>query len=99
MCVMKAFFHICYILGALLSALLLTGSITSPASQALAQTARRGAGLTPAEQNSVTILVLDMSGSMSASDPAGLRCSAANAFIDLSGPGNYIGVVALDGNC
>ncbi|GHO81417.1 hypothetical protein KSD_91880 [Ktedonobacter sp. SOSP1-85] len=95
---MKAFFHICYILGALLSALLLTGSITSPASQALAQTIRRGAGLTPIEQNSVTILVLDMSGSMSASDPAGLRCSAANAFIDLSGPSNYIGVVALDGN-
>lgn len=48
-------------------------------------------------QGAVTILVLDMSGSMAQSDPDGLRCSAANAFIDLSGPGNYIGLVALDG--
>lgn len=48
-------------------------------------------------QKTVTILVLDMSGSMGQNDPAGLRCSAANAFIDLSGPGNFIGVVALDG--
>ncbi|MEO7001274.1 MAG: hypothetical protein ABI068_05705, partial [Ktedonobacterales bacterium] len=28
--------------------------------------------------------------------PNGLRCSAANAYIDLSGPGAYIGVVGLD---
>lgn len=94
---MKVFFHICYILGALLSALLLTGPMAPPAPQALAEATRREAGLPPAEQNSVTILVLDMSGSMGASDPEGLRCSAANAFIDLSGPGNSIGVVALDG--
>ncbi|HLY29437.1 MAG TPA: vWA domain-containing protein, partial [Ktedonobacterales bacterium] len=46
----------------------------------------------------VTILVLDMSGSMSDSDPNGLRCSAANAYIDLSGIGDYIGVVDLDGS-
>jgi len=45
---------------------------------------------------SVTIIVLDMSGSMSQNDPNGLRCSAANAYIDLSGPGNFIGVVGLD---
>lgn len=44
----------------------------------------------------VTALVLDMSGSMVQNDPPGLRCSAANAFIDLSGPGNYIGVIGLD---
>ncbi len=44
----------------------------------------------------VTILVLDMSGSMGDNDPAGLRCSAANAYIDLSGPGDFIGVVGLD---
>jgi hypothetical protein len=44
----------------------------------------------------VTILVLDMSGSMVDNDPNGLRCSAANAYIDLSGPGSYVGVVGLD---
>lgn len=44
----------------------------------------------------VTIMVLDMSGSMAQNDPNGLRCSAANAYIDLSGPGNFIGVVGLD---
>lgn len=46
----------------------------------------------------VTIMVLDMSGSMAQNDPNGLRCSAANAYIDLSGPGNFIGVVGLDNN-
>ncbi len=44
----------------------------------------------------VTVIVLDMSGSMSDNDPDGLRCSAANAYIDLSGPGDFIGVVGLD---
>src|SRR5579875_2193520 len=44
----------------------------------------------------VTIIVLDMSGSMTDSDPNGLRCSAANAYIDLSGVGDYIGVIGLD---
>nr|MBA3826507.1 VWA domain-containing protein [Ktedonobacterales bacterium] len=47
--------------------------------------------------NHITVIVLDMSGSMSGNDPAGLRCSAANAYIDLSGPGDFIGVVNLDG--
>ena len=46
----------------------------------------------------VTIIVLDMSGSMASNDPNGLRCSAANAYIDLSGPGDFIGVVGLDSN-
>ena len=46
----------------------------------------------------VTILVLDMSGSMATNDPASLRCSAANAYIDLSGPGDFIGVVGLSGD-
>jgi hypothetical protein len=46
----------------------------------------------------VTILVLDMSGSMATNDKDGLRCSAANAYIDLSGPGDYIGVVGLSGD-
>lgn len=44
----------------------------------------------------VTIIVLDMSGSMASNDPNGLRCSAANAYIDLSGPGDFVGVVGLD---
>jgi archaellin len=43
-----------------------------------------------------TIIVLDMSGSMGQNDPLGLRCSAANAYIDLSGVNDYIGVVGLD---
>jgi hypothetical protein len=33
---------------------------------------------------------------MGSNDPNGLRCSAANAYIDLSGPGDFIGVVGLD---
>jgi hypothetical protein len=45
-----------------------------------------------------TIIVLDMSGSMSAHDPNGLRCSAAKAYIDLSGVNDYIGLVGLDNN-
>lgn len=47
--------------------------------------------------NSVTVLILDMSGSMNQNDPRGYRCSAADAFIDMSGPGNFIGVIGLDG--
>ena len=44
----------------------------------------------------VTVIVLDMSGSMTQNDPQGLRCSAANAYIDLSGPGDFVGVIGLD---
>src|SRR2546422_5596932 len=47
-------------------------------------------------QGHVTIIVLDMSGSMEMNDHDGLRCSAANAYIDLSGPGDLIGVIGLD---
>jgi hypothetical protein len=50
----------------------------------------------PAASGHVTIIVLDMSGSMAQNDPSGLRCSAANAYIDLSGPGDFVGVVGLD---
>src|SRR5579875_860241 len=46
----------------------------------------------------VTIIVLDMSGSMAQNDPNGYRCSAANAYIDLSRPGSFIGVIGLDNN-
>ncbi|MHB8596823.1 MAG: vWA domain-containing protein [Ktedonobacteraceae bacterium] len=45
-----------------------------------------------------TIIVLDMSGSMGTNDPLGLRCSAANAYIDLSRVNDYVGVVGLDNN-
>jgi hypothetical protein len=51
-----------------------------------------------ASSGHVTILVLDMSGSMATNDPNGIRCSAASAYISLSGPGNFIGVVGLDNN-
>ncbi len=44
----------------------------------------------------VTVIILDMSGSMAQNDPNGLRCSAANAYIDLSGQGDEIGVIGLD---
>jgi hypothetical protein len=44
----------------------------------------------------VTILVLDMSGSMSQNDPDRIRCSAANAYIDLTGPGDLVGAIGLD---
>jgi len=50
-----------------------------------------------ATPNSLTVIVLDMSGSMATNDPRGYRCSAVDAFIDLSGPGNYISVISLDG--
>lgn len=45
-----------------------------------------------------TIIALDMSGSMGTNDPNGLRCSAADAYIDLSSGNNYIGVVGIDNN-
>ncbi len=62
----------------------------------LAQPASSIAPTASAPAGHVTILVLDMSGSMGSNDPNGLRCSAANAYIDLSGPGDFVGVVGLD---
>jgi hypothetical protein len=47
-------------------------------------------------ESSVTVIVLDMSGSMGTNDPQGIRCSAADAYIRLSGPGDFIGVVGLE---
>ncbi|MGH2496243.1 MAG: vWA domain-containing protein, partial [Ktedonobacteraceae bacterium] len=46
----------------------------------------------------VTIIILDMSGSMAQNDPQGYRCSAANAYIDLSDANDSIGVIGLDNN-
>ncbi len=59
---------------------------------ALAQAAPVAA---PATGGHVTVLVLDMSGSMAQNDPNGLRCSAANAYIDLSAAGDFVGVIDL----
>ncbi|MFI5271779.1 MAG: hypothetical protein ACHQ4H_01945 [Ktedonobacterales bacterium] len=80
---------------AVLCALLMSGvAAISVAVPALA--AARGSVRASAPAGHVTILVLDMSGSMTQNDPQGLRCSAANAYIDLSGPGDFVGVVGLD---
>ena len=65
----------------------------SPAGSSRSAVASRSNG----SAGHVTVIILDMSGSMSENDPDGLRCSAANAYIDLSGPGDFVGVVGLDG--
>lgn len=67
-------------------------------SLALAHLAARSMPAASASAGHITVIALDMSGSMASNDPNGLRCSAANAYIDLSGPGDYIGVVGLDNN-
>jgi hypothetical protein len=43
----------------------------------------------------ITVIVLDMSGSMNGNDQQAVRCSAAEAFIDLSGSGDQVGIVSL----
>jgi hypothetical protein len=75
-------------LVAVLSPLASISALAQPSGKTI-QTASTPAG-------HVTIIVLDMSGSMGSNDPNGLRCSAANAYIDLSGPGDFVGVVGLD---
>ncbi|HEY0754310.1 MAG TPA: vWA domain-containing protein [Ktedonobacteraceae bacterium] len=65
---------------------------------AAASKAQPAGALVPTAQGGhVTVLVLDMSGSMSTNDPQGYRCSAADAYIDLSGQSDSIGLVGLDG--
>lgn len=72
----------------------LTFATASDSLRAHAQTGRIGInGAT--DQGHVTILILDMSGSMGNNDPQEVRCSAADAYIDLSKHGDEIGVVAL----
>ncbi|HEX6543522.1 MAG TPA: vWA domain-containing protein [Ktedonobacterales bacterium] len=63
--------------------------VARPAGEGIVRAASAPAG-------HVTVIALDMSGSMGSNDPNGLRCSAANAYVDLSGPGDYVGVVGLD---
>src|SRR5260221_6105521 len=72
---------------AALAALLLLAPL-NPAAQAHARLAATPSG-------HITVIVLDMSGSMQSNDAQGLRCSAANAYVDLSGPGDFVGVVGL----
>jgi hypothetical protein len=71
-----------------------------PGGALVAAAAQRGTASPAPPAGHVTVLVLDMSGSMGnpgigGNDPQGLRCSAANAYIDLSGPGDFVGVVGL----
>lgn len=68
-----------------------------PKANAQAPNIASTAAISPAEKR-VTILVLDMSFRMKTNDPDGLRCSATKAYIDLSGPGDLIGVIGLDNN-
>lgn len=73
--------------------------MTFAATPAYAQVQHSVSATTPTAVNGhVTIIILDMSGSMAQNDPTGVRCSATNAYIDLSGPGDFIGVVGLDNN-
>lgn len=80
-----------FVVGASLAALLPT--VVAKAAPVTSATPVNQAASTPGH---VTILVLDMSGSMQQNDPAGIRCSAANAYIDLSAQNDEIGVVGLD---
>lgn len=77
---------------------LFSGSEQALAQQEMPRNAPANRPLVSQSSEHVTIIVLDMSGSMSANDPDGIRCSAANAYIDLSGIGSFIGVVGLDNN-
>lgn len=57
--------------------------------------ASKAGSISVVDPGHVTILILDMSGSMSSNDPQAVRCSAADAYIDLSRHGDEIGVIAL----
>jgi von Willebrand factor type A domain len=91
-----------------LAACCLTGCAlgsASPASgprAALASPAAAPAGATPApappsapNPRRVTILALDMSGSMHQNDPRNIRCAAARTFVDLSRPGEMVGLIGF----
>lgn len=82
----------------LLALVMLALSLALPMSAAHAATLPRVT--TAGATGHLTVIVLDMSGSMSTNDPLGLRCSAANAYIDLSGANpaeatNYVGIIGL----
>lgn len=48
--------------------------------------------------NHMTILIIDMSAAMIDDDPYQVRCDAARAFIDLSAPGNWVGLISMSGS-
>lgn len=80
---------------ALLAVVAIAATAPAHAAASIAADGRR-ASASPAAR--VTVIVLDMSGSMggsNGSDPQGLRCSAADAYISLSGSSQFIGVVGL----
>lgn len=62
-----------------------------------AVSSHQGSQASDATTGHLTIFVLDMSGSMATNDPDQVRCQAAEASIDLSGPGNMIGIIGLAG--
>ena len=80
------FWSLCFALCAIFMA---------PRAQARIRTVATKSGQT-APSGHVTIMILDMSGSMAQNDERGIRCSAANAYIDLSGPNDRIGLIGLD---
>ncbi|HST87624.1 MAG TPA: vWA domain-containing protein, partial [Ktedonobacterales bacterium] len=85
---------LCMALGLAPAALAAPAMPAMPAMPAQARAALAPAA--PSASGHVTVIVLDMSGSMAQNDPLGLRCSAAGAYVDLSGPSDFVGVVGLD---
>src|SRR6266699_1757155 len=81
------------LMGTLLS-IALTAVIILPPHPAQAR-AHAAASLPRTNASHATVIVLDMSGSMGFNDPQSYRCSAADAYIDLSNQNDYIGVVGL----
>ncbi|HEY4025707.1 MAG TPA: vWA domain-containing protein [Candidatus Dormibacteraeota bacterium] len=63
-----------------------TGPGPAPRAQAGASNPRR-----------VTVLLLDMSGSMRVNDPDDIRCAAARTFVRLSRPGELVGLIGFNG--
>lgn len=86
------------LLTGLLLGLVCVGFSAVPVHAAGMPTPSRAVVAHDSQNGHATILVLDMSGSMSTNDLQGYRCSAADAYIDLSGQNDYIGLVGLDSN-
>ncbi|HEY1351691.1 MAG TPA: vWA domain-containing protein [Ktedonobacteraceae bacterium] len=78
----------------LASSALFMGGLLPPGKSAQARTPEP---MHTAATGHVTILILDMSSSMVGNDSAQVRCQAAEAFIDLNGPGNMVGVIGMAG--
>lgn len=90
--------HIYTRLTVLVFALALSGLVMPPLNTARAASPHFMQVVAPATAPNYTIIVLDMSGSMRDNDASGIRCSAASAYINLSGPGDFVGVIGLDNN-